>query len=160
MNKKGFTIGDTLMVLLVVFVFVIAMFVGKLVVDDLNADIQADSDISAEAKAASNDLTVRYPALFDGAVVLIFVLLYILVLVASYQIDTYPIFFAVTLILLAFAIIAGMFVQDFYTDIIGDAVFSGIENSFPMTNFLLSNIVMVILVVGFSVAFVLYAKSR
>lgn len=159
-NKKGNTIVDTLLVMVVIFALSLVALVGYQFFGDINTDIQANSDLSNTSKQVSSDLYDRYPSAMDGIFVLAFVLLWGMVLVASFMIDSHPIFFIFTLILFIFVLFVGGILGNAYDEFIGMDDISGLETSFPMTNWILSNFLIVIVVIGLSIALVLFGKNK
>jgi hypothetical protein len=73
---------------------------------------------------------------------------------------TDPLFLIFTIIMLAIVFIVGGYLSNTYDDFIADDTYAGIETQYPISHFLISNILIVILVVGFSVGVVLYGKQR
>jgi len=160
MRKKGSIGLETLFLIVVVFAMALTVFMGKSLVDDLNADIQGDSDFSAEAKAVSLDVQTRYPLVMDGAVIFLYVMVWIAILISAYVIDTHPVFFIVSLIVIVITLIVALSISDGYTELMTDADFSTMPTSFPMIHFLLSNLFILTVLQAFSVAVVLYGKYR
>ena len=81
-------------------------------------------------------------------------------MVASFNIDAHPIFFAVTAVLMVFVIMLGGFGANMYEEVTDDDELSVYESSFPMTHFVMSNFFVVVIVVGFSVVVMMFAKTR
>jgi hypothetical protein len=159
-HKKGSLPLELLVVVVLLFAFGLMIFLSKNIVDDLNADIQSDSDLSADAKSNSQSLTTRLPTVFDGAFVLIFILLWIGVLVLGYQVDISPAYFVLAIILLLVTVGIAMLIDNAYTDSLTDSDFSDMATSFPMTNFILDKLGVVIAVMGGSLLIVLYGKMN
>lgn len=158
--KRGSVPIEAIFVLIVIFVMVLSSFIGNILLGELNDDIQANPDMGELSKNVSSELTNRYTNVFDGVILGLFILLWAMSIVASLFVDTHPIFFIFSIIMLAIVLIAGAFISNAYDEIITDSTFSGYENQFPMTHFLMSNLMIFLLVVGFSVGLVLYGKTR
>lgn len=159
-NKKGSLPLELILVVVVLFGFGLIAFLAKDIMTDVNTEIQADASISADAKTQSANMTTRIPTIFDAGFILIFILLWIAVLVFGYQIDTYPIYFIVALILLVISIGIALAIESSYTDLLEDDTFSSMPNDFPLTNFILSRLGLVITIMGASLLIVLYGKIR
>ena len=159
-NKKGSLPLELFAIIIVLFGFGIIAFMSKDILDDLNTDIQADPDLSNQTKSTTQSLTTRLPSVFDGAFILIFILLWIAVLVLGYQIDIMPVYFVLAIILLIIAVGVAMAINNAYTEFIGDSEFTLMPTYFPMTNFILDNLAVVIAVIGTSLMIVLYGKMR
>jgi len=159
-NKKGNVISDILLIVIIFFVFCITVFVGAKLSGDLNTEIQQDNLMNNESKELSNDLATRYPSFMDGLIMFILILLWILVLVASFQIDAHPIFFAVTIILFIFVMIVVVEIGNTFEELTNDADLVEYRDQFPLTVWLFDNIIIVSLIFGASVMLVLYGKLR
>lgn len=153
-------IADTITLLIVLFVVIIFVIAAKPGFDEVNDEIQADSDIDAEAKEPVNDLNTRYPAYFDGLLLFLFVLLWAVTLVSSFMVDTHPIFFAFTLMLMIFVFIIAAILGNAYEDLTGDSTLANEAAEFPIMDWLMTHLLYVAIVVAFSIAIVLFGKNR
>jgi len=159
-NKKGNAIFDTLLIVVFLVVFSIVSIFGYKLFGDLNTDIQADTTMDATAKNETANLYARYPATFDGAFILIFILFWAFVIVSTFMIDTHPIFFIFTVIISVFVIFVGAIMANTWAEINAEEDLTGLAASFPMTNYVLSHFVIYILLIVFSVVITLFGKSR
>jgi hypothetical protein len=157
-HKKGQL--EVLFLIVIAFAFALTVYIGYKFINDLNTNLQSDGDMTAEAKAASLAVTSRYPSIFDAGVIMFFSLVWIAILVSAWFIDTSPIFFIVSLIVFVFTILVSFALSDVYSEFLLDADFVGFNTAFPMINFILGNLGLFCLVVGFSLMVVLYGKSR
>lgn len=160
MKKRASAPLEILFFIVLLFGFGIIAFVSKDVIDGLNTEIQSDTELSASAKNISSSLTTRLPTIMDGGFILIFALLWIALLVSAYLIDVQPIFMVVSIIFFVISIVIGIGINDAYNEIILDSQFSTMPTYYPATNFILSNLVLVVGIVGFSLILVLYGKSQ
>lgn len=160
LNKRGQTFADLLIVIIFLFVIGVSSIFGYLIYNSLNDEMQADSDMSLQAKAAADTVNTGYPQYMDKAVLLVAILLWAALLISSYLIDTSPIFFVVTLIVLLIVFAAGMIISNIFQDIMGESEIAGFASSFPITNFIMGNLLMVMIVFGLTSALALYAKNR
>jgi hypothetical protein len=151
---------ELLFMIAVLFMIGLVAFVGYRMFTEINTDMQADNTISAEAKAASSSLYSRFPSIFDSGFIFVFVIIWISILVSSYFIDSSPAFFIISLILFAFTIVVALGLNEGYEAILQDSEFSTYNTVFPMTNYIISNLPLVAVIVGFSILIVLYAKAR
>lgn len=157
-NKRGQM--DVLFIVVILFALALVVFIGNKFLGELNTAIQTDSDSTAEAKAASADITARYPAIFDAGFIMFFVLVWIAILISAWFIDTTPMFFIAALIVLAFTVIVGISLNEAYSELITDSEFNTVNTTFPMIHFILNNLALVTIIVGFSVLVVLFGKAR
>jgi magnesium-transporting ATPase (P-type) len=158
-SKKGM-IEDGVLVLVFLTLFAIITFVGYTAFTEINTDIQNDDDLSNVSKSMSGDLHTKYPAMFDGAFLTIFVLLWIYTLVAAFFSSSHPIFLVIGVILLLFIFSVGMLLSNTYDSLFSDVSFGSLSSSFPYTDFIMSNFVTALIVVGVSILLSMFMGSR
>ena len=159
-SKKGNVFLDTLTVLISLVVIGLIIFIVYSAYKPIAEQMNNSTDLNEQAKNVTNDLNDRYPKVWDSLFVFIFVLLWITVLVASFFIESNPAFFIVSIIILAIVLILAIFLGNSWEMIMQDSTLSTISTQFPMTNFILSHIVLFTLAIGISIALVLYAKGQ
>jgi len=81
-------------------------------------------------------------------------------LVSAFFIDTHPMFFILTVVLLVAVFLVAAIVGNVGEGLLSEDEFSGVVGDFPITSWLLSNFLLVMLFVGFSVAIVMFGKGR
>lgn len=160
LHKKGNVIFDTLLVIVVLIVFSLVSILGYKIYSDFNTDLQADADINEYAKNMSSDMNTRYPSIFDGAFVLLFILLWVFIIVSSFMIDTHPIFFVCMLLLSVFVIIIAASLANSWNDVTQDAEFASLLVDFPITVYIIQHYVLYVVMLMFTAMIALYAKSR
>lgn len=156
MNKRGNVILDSITVVVVLLIFAV---VGVLAYDffgEINDGIQDESDLTADAKTEAQTMYDRFPAVFDSLFLFVFLLIWVLALVASYLVDASPIFYILMFILLIFVIFIGAELANAYFEITDDIG----NTSFPMTNFIMTHFVAFIISIGITVSIVLYGKNK
>jgi len=146
--------------IVILFAFVMMIVVGKMVFTVTNDDLQADDDVSNSTKTIVQTSHDRYSNLFDGLFVFAFILVWCILLVASFMIDTHPIFFIFTVLLLIFVFVIGVYLGNAYEEVTADGDFATVASSVPMTDWIMSHLLIVIIVIAFSVVIVLFAKSQ
>lgn len=159
-SKRANSVIDTVLVLVVLFIFSLGSVIGYKIFTDLNDDVQASDDLSASTKAKSQSLYDRFPSVFDGGFLIVFILLWGLILVASYQINAYPIFFVFTLVLLIAVFVVGAEFTNFYEEFTADSDISDAANEFPITNYIMGHLLQFGIGIGFTVVIVLFGKIR
>lgn len=135
----------------------VALFSHQLL-NDLNADIQADNDVSDTAKATAQSVTTNFPLWMDGGFVFLIVLLWILLLVASWNFESHPALFIILVIVLAFLVFAASIFAETYGDFVSDSDYSSFAGSFPMTDFFISHMIIFLVTMGASMMIVLYSN--
>lgn len=159
-SKRGQTILDMLMVVIVLFVLGVVAVYGYMIFGELNDEIQADADMHVEAKNAAAGVNTNYPTWIDGAFFLVLILLWGLLIVTSFMIDSHPIFFVLTVMMLLFVFVIGMVLANSFQDIITDDDLSSSAASFPIINWVMGNYLIALIVMGLTAALSLYAKNR
>ena len=158
--KRGNSVVDSILFVVIIVVFAIIIVIGYKVLSDLNAEIQADEDMDVNAKAVSSTITTKYPKVFDAGFVLAFVLLWIVVIVASFNLPTHPIYFGVSLFLMVFVVFIGGALANFYDDITTDDDLSSAATEFPMINWIMEHLLHLTIVITASIMLTLYGKNR
>lgn len=154
------TILDMLLVIVGLFVVSLGMIFGYHILKDLNTDIQADADVAQVAKDDLQGLTTNYPNFMDNAFVLLMALLWVALVVTSFLVDSHPVFFIITVVLLVFVFMVGMVISNTFQDIAAEDDISSSADDFPMMNWVFQNFLLILIGMGFSSALALYAKER
>ena len=156
-SKKGNALSDGLIILVSIFVLLIFFVFSYSAYTDSYTDIQADLT-SNESLALHSDYNTRIPQTLDSALVFAFVLLWVGAVILAFFIDTHPIFFILTMLLLIGVLIVGAILSNTYTELIVDD--TSLETSFPMMTFIMQHLVAFIMGVVISIVLALYAKTK
>lgn len=159
-NKRGNMITDGILFMIGLSVFAFIIVIAINILKEVNTEVQADSEFNTEAKQNLQYVTDISPTVFDYGVGLIVVLLWIIVVIFSFYIDTHPVFFGISFLFLIVIIIIANSVGDAMVDVTSDAELSDVMADLPITEFVAKNMVQLILAVCASIALALYAKSR
>jgi len=164
-SKKGDAVIDSITILLVVFAFALitlSVYRGYTEAEpSIRASLNETGVSTVNQSLASLDvISNNFPSVFDGAILVILIGLWIFALVSAYFIDSHPLFLILSVILLIFVLIASAIITNAGQEILDDSVFSSVTGSFPITTWIISHLLIVILVIGFSIVAVLYGKSR
>jgi len=159
-KKKGNAVIEGLTVLVLITVFAIGGIWGMRIFDDLNSDIQADDSMDTQAQEVSDSLYTKYPTLIDNLFLFMFVMFIIFVLVSAFLIDSHPIFFIISAILLLAIFVAAIFVGNAYNEIATDPEVSDYANAMPYMSFVMRHIVEMIIGIGFMTSIVMFIKIR
>lgn len=161
LNKKANAILDTPALLITIFAIGFAsMVVYNLWQTDLMPDLAQNVNTSnPEINATIEMIDDRYPSLMDGVFAFIFAGLWIAAIIGSLMIDTHPVYFIIAILLLVGVLIFGAYASNaFQTIVADDPGLSSLTDDFPITYFILSNMLIVALVVGISIMVALYGK--
>lgn len=158
-NKRGNAIVDLLVFIVIIFILATSWVMFSYIQVELNAEIQNDPDLAPIAKELNQDLTTRFPKIFDAGILLFFILAWALTIVASFMIDTHPVFFIFSFILLILVLVVvitlgNVFNEIFTTEIIGMA------STFPLTFWIFDHFLMMGIVVGGTVLLSLFARPK
>lgn len=159
-NKKGIFVIDMIFVVVVLLFVAIVIVFGFMNIKMINDDIQADPDLSVEAKVPTQTLHNFYPEVFDKGFLFILVALWIFFLASTFFMDSHPIFFILFLILLIFLFITTVIINNVWYDVITDTDLAVYQTSFPILCWYFDNILIVWIVIGFSTLVTLFAKSN
>lgn len=159
-NKKGNAIVDTISIVVILIVFGIITFYGWTTSQELIPMMRPELNSSVEAQASLTMLDTRYAPVMDSLFVFVFVGLWIAALISAAFLKTHPIFFVVSILLIVFILFAGMELGNFYEELSGDSSMTGVSAAFPMSNWLLSHLAIIIIVMGSSIMIAMFGKTR
>ena len=158
-SRKGQIGAEPILVMIVLVVFSIIGVITFQVFDELNTDIQADTTLSNTTKTTVEDLKTRYPSTIDGAFALIMTLLIIFSMVLARFAQNRPIFLFIPVLILAALLMVAGFLSNTWDELTDDADIT-FENQFPIMNWVLDNLLVVILATGFLVALAMFVNNR
>lgn len=159
-NKKGNVVSDVLMLLIVFFLISLIAIITHVSVSQINDDFQNDSEMNTIAKESLDESTTRYPKFFDGALLFFFILIWALVIVASFNLDNNPIFFIFSLILFVFIIGVVITVGNAFHEITTDVDITSSALQFPITLWIFDHLLPISITIASSVLIVLFGKMR
>ena len=161
-KKKGNAIIDTLLVVVIVTVLAVISPLIYNTFAEIKPDIVMDLNESNMTSAINilEDTEDKFPSLFDGIMVFIFVMLTGVAIVSAFFLDDHPIFFIFSVIILLFVVISAGFIGNFYEEFTEDEAFNNVQVNFPMTYWLMTHLMWVSIITGFMIIISLYAKSR
>ena len=159
--KKGNVVLDTILVIVILFILALTLPFVYQFITEYNTELQADSEVSQSVKNFSADATTKWPQWTDNAFVLILVLAWMFILVASFMIDSHPIFFVFSLILLFFVAGFAITLSNSYQEMVStDADMTNFSINYPKTIFIMEHLGHFAVAMGISVSLVLYGKLR
>ena len=146
------------MVLVLTFAFV-NLFVYK-TFNEINTDFQADATFNNESKAVMQDMNDRYPATFDALTLVIVVGFFLFSLVAGYFSNSHPALIPVFFIIAVVLGLVSMILSNTWSEVVSDPELAVTLTSFPITNWVLSNYLLVIGAGMFSALIVMFMRQR
>jgi len=145
--------------------FIIVIFVLSIITimvykswSDLKPDLLGDIT-STEGDQVINDTESRYIPVMDGIIAFVFLGFWILCIVSAYISEQHPLLFSLLFIAVIFIIIAGVTLGNFYEELFADAELGDIGQSFPITHWVLSNMLIIGIIIGSSM-FIFYFLGR
>lgn len=159
-SKKGNVIADVALVIVFLFAFALIILIGAKLSAELNDDLQSNDFLNNSAKKRFNDFNNTFPDLFDALFILAFILLWGIALVFSYLVESKPVFFFFTMLLILFMGFIGAYLGNGFEELIADDTLSTTATGFPMMTFILTHFLESLLVVAFSCLIVMFGKIR
>ena len=159
-NKKGFGIVYGMILLIVVlFIFSIVNSFTFNFFDDIKPELDSDINMT-EAQAVLDSSYNTYPSLFDSLILFVLVGIWGLGLVTSFVSDEHPAIFMFMMVAVIFTIIAGMFLGNSYEEIMQDSDLTDMPANFPITNYLLTNMMPIGVGIAITMLIVRFSKNR
>lgn len=159
-SKPHNAILDSGVLVIIVLVLSLSAVIGYSVFSDINSDIQTDADISNTTKTISGNLHTIYPNLLDNLFLMAFVLFVVFMIVSVFLLDTHPVFFVITIVLLGTMFLVAMLLSNTYTEIMEDSDFSDEANQFPYITWVNDHLVELIIAIGFMTGILLFMKFK
>ena len=159
-GRKGNAIIDVIFIIIAIFGFSLASIIGYKIFTDINDEIQVEATFSNDSKEILDDLHGKYPPLFDGAFLVILIFLWIGGIIASFMVDSHPIFLVATIVLTVFVLFLGAIFSNSYEGISQSSDLSNYSSEFPITNFMMGNLYIIVLIMSISISLVLFGKFR
>ena len=157
--RKG-SIGDSIFFVLAIFFFAVLVIFGKLVMENVNNELQDVDEIPDDAKTRLDSLDSNYATIFDYAFLIVVVLLYIATIVAGLMVDTHPAIFFAAAFLLIFVLVASAILANTFVEIEESAEISVYADQFTIVPFFMHHFVEILVVMLFSIAIVTYARTQ
>lgn len=150
---------DIFVICVLVFGIAIAWVVGYLVINNVNTEFQSKLT-HTESKTIMSNNESRYVDLFDGIFLFVFFGSFIATIIGSLFIDTHPVFFFISMILLVIAcVVCGVF-ANVYAELETDATMGTYTTGFKFISFTMQYFVQIVIFMTCSIAIALFAKSR
>jgi hypothetical protein len=158
-SKKGNAVLDLILLSIFLVTLGIVIMTFNPFLNQFNDEFQLEEHAN-ESKAILQEQTEAYSNNWDGMFLMIFILLWIVLLFGAWQLDSHPVFFIITIILMTFAFMVAMTLGNVYEDYMSTDYVMAYAHDFPMMNYLMTHYLQVAIVIGFSVIIVMFAKTR
>jgi len=154
MGKKGFIV-EGVFVIIILFIFAFAVFVGMKIVNDFNADLPAG--LSTEAQEIAQEGADSYKV-FNSMFAFVFIGLLILVAVSVFFIPSHPIFFILSFIGLGVVLLFAVIFSNIFEQGVTQTQLHNETLTIPTTVF--QNFPLIMLVFSAIIIIILFAKAR
>ena len=149
----------TLLLIVVFFVMAIAGLVLNNIITTINDDIQSSDDYNTDVKAKSQYVNDSTPETLDNIFLMIVVLLWVGALATSFFVDSHPLFLIIAVIGLIAVFLVSMLLGNIYYDLSNDTELATYKTNYPKTTWIMDHILIVIVVMGLTIAGTLYMKE-
>lgn len=158
-GKKGSSVIDIMVIIVVLLVVGLAWFFINYSFDEINMELQADPDMSADAKSTLSNMNTNFTKWADFAFGFFFFGLVLFIIVSSYLIDTNPLFMVISAILFIFVIFVGANLSNVFEETVDEAEVSYLQTEFPITMYIMTHLVIIIIILFALMLIVLYGKG-
>jgi len=160
-NKKG-SIQDifTLMIFMVgigIFIAILIYTIPKITdgmrETELNDSVAIRTALLSSDEIVQNNLNNVYLILFAGLIISL--------MIASFMIDSHPIFVPVYIFLLAFAIVVGVILDNVYEEFTTNTIMNeSVTNYMPIPTAIMGNIIPILIAVGVLSMIIIFGKRK
>jgi len=156
-NKKGSILDIPYIVVMVLFLGIVVIIVGKLA-DSVSSNLNQHELLSNTSIALYTDYEKDFTTVWDAALMLIIVGLSIASIILAFQVRSHPVFFGVMIFVMAIlALLGGMF-SNVYDEFRDNSDLSGIADEMPMYDFVMSKLPLWTLAICVIISIATYAR--
>jgi hypothetical protein len=157
-NKRG-NVALEVTLILVVLVSLIVTF--PIMYSHLNPVITGltDSEGFSANSAGLERFNDRLPRMLDNIFLLTFVFLWIGGVMLIFLIDSHPVFFGISLVLIIVVLWCSVFLGNFVEDFVNQDVLTLSRNNMPVITFVSSHVLEFMIAISFTMLLALYGKS-
>jgi hypothetical protein len=159
MNKKG-SFGDILYLGVFLFILAIVIGIGWVIYSRFNAEWQTHSELGAESLEIMQNAKDRYVATYDNLFLVILVGMYLGALLLAWNIDTSPVFFLLSLVMMGVIVIVTAVLGNSWYTYSTNAALSSYIDDFTIIPFVMTHLVEMFVVMGFGLAAVMYSRTQ
>lgn len=147
-------------IVILLIVWSITSLLGNFALKEITEDFVNDNSTDAYAKENLQQTAESYPKTMDSSYLVILIIAWIGVVIASLNALEHPIFFVVAIIFIAALLFVGAVLSNFYGEIASDEALAESASDFPVSYFVSNKMVLVILAIVASVIITMYARER
>lgn len=151
-------IQDLAYYIIALFVVAIGLIGFVFLNDALSSSVQEVPGLANETKAVYSSVYTRLPSVIDYAFLTVAIAGFLGILFLVYFLDINPVaFFGIIILLVVFGAIAG-YLANSWILVTSDTAISAAVTSLPVTNFIISHYMTVIVIFSFIITMVFFAK--
>lgn len=160
MNNSGFM--DIINIFIIGVVLIVTIVFAYKVMTAFNTNIQASDTFDAPSKAIHEEVKQKFEGTMDSFFILTWFAFYIFALISAWFIDTHPLFFFLSIIVLVVILVAIAPMVKVTEEIVSstELLSTGWSSQFPIMYFVVQNFYAIIVAQAMLLLIVLYAKSR
>ena len=143
-----------------IFILAIVILIAYTVLSTFSQKAQSMPSMGDTGKNILQSQTDRYIPLWDSLFGFLFIGASLAAAISAYFIDTHPIFFILTIIMLGIFIAIGAVISNAYYSVETSAAFSSFSSSFQLMHYLMNHLAHYILVEGALIVIALFTKAR
>ena len=161
-NKKGSVNAIFFVVVIVILLLAwsVMTLLGNFALKEVNQSFQLDESADDYSKANLQATTTNYPKTMDAAYLVIFVLGWIGLVIGSLNALEHPIFFVIAIIFVASLLFIAAVLSNFYEELAADDDLISSAADFPVSYFISSKMVLMVLAMVGSIIITMYARER
>lgn len=160
MNKKGSSILDLILILVILFVVGVgSIFIYKIfdsVADEVATQESFDQDIRDDIVEQAD----AFPTIFDNIFLIILIGFAIALFIGAFFLNTHPVFFIFSVIVLGIVVILAAALGNSYESIVSNSEIITAEGEFTIIPWVFDNFTVIMAALGVLLLVGLYAKGR
>lgn len=158
--RKKANVGlELIFIIIGIVVFAMVVVFGWAAFKDISTDVSNDLELQ-EAKDTITEVETRYPFVFDGLVLFVMIGLWVGGIVSAYTQNEHPLIFGFMIIIIIFVVIAAAMIANYFEETFEDDELNTLMASYPKTNWVITHLLELTIMMAVSIAIVLYAKRR
>ena len=160
LNKKGSSVQDLFLTLVVIFVLVIAGIVANIAMKGINDELQINDDIPTPVKVTLQEKTNSLPVVLDSILLMFIIGMGIALVFGAALLPTHPVFFIFIVMFLAIIIAVSAGLSNAYADFTDNPEVSDVTNNMTVLPFVMTQFPKIMLFLGVLLFIGLYAKTK
>lgn len=160
LKGKRASVDDLIYLIMIVVAVGIIILIGFNFMDKFNGAVQGMSSFNANAKAATNAVTQKFPGVVDGTFLFLTIGLCIVALALAFLVRLHPIFFIFYIIFVPIIIYISAAFSNLYQEAAASAALADVASRMVFMSHIIQYLPMIIGIFGFLLAFIMYNTWR